>query len=264
MADGEQSLFNVVIPARFGSSRLPGKPLLKIAGKTMIQRVWENSGRAGAENVVVATDNQRIVDEVEGFGGMALMTRDTHRSGTDRISEVVGLLGWPDDTIIVNVQGDEPLLTPELILLAADALHTDARAGIATLATPIKEVSQLLSPHVVKVVFDEQRMALYFSRAPIPWVRDAFGDDVRDLERLPDGFLFYRHIGLYAYRVGSLLSMAGAGPSGLEMAESLEQLRALSYGIGIRVCVIEKAPGHGVDTPEDLMRVEALLLGDCD
>ncbi len=248
--------FIVVIPARFGSSRLPGKPLKDICGKTMIRRVYENAIESGADTVLVATDDRRIVDEVEGFGGRAMITEESHRSGTDRVAEVAKREGWSNDTVVVNLQGDEPFLAPALIRQVAHALTENRDTKMATLAAPITHANDLFAPQVVKVVVNSCSRALYFSRAPIPAVRDT---DLRALEKLPAHVSFLRHIGLYAYRVDSLRLIADAKAAPLELAESLEQLRAMWLGIGIHVSVIDAIPMHGVDTEEDLSRVRKVF-----
>ncbi|MBN2343066.1 MAG: 3-deoxy-manno-octulosonate cytidylyltransferase [Deltaproteobacteria bacterium] len=252
--------FKVVIPARYGSSRLPGKPLKIIAGKPMIQWVYENAQSAGADDVVVATDDQRIVSAVERFNGTAMMTAETHRSGTDRITEVATRKSWHADTIVVNLQGDEPGIQADLLRTVAGALHQHTEAQIATMATPITHAEDLFNPNVVKVVCDDNQLALYFSRAPIPWMRDEFKSDIVQNTRLPKDTTFLRHLGLYAYRVGALKQMSSAPPSDIELAESLEQLRAMSMGFRIHVSTIQQAPGHGVDTEADLKRVSESMV----
>lgn len=249
--------FRIVIPARFASTRLPGKPLRMLAGKPLLQHVWERGLEAGAEAVVVATDDLRIAQAAQAWGARALMTGDQHRSGTDRLAEVVSLLGWEADTIVVNLQGDEPLLPGALLAGAAAQLVEHPQAGIATLATPICGVQELVDPNVVKVVLRADGTASYFSRAPIPWCRDAFAAGMPST--LPSGVRFLRHIGLYAYRARALLELAQAPPAECEQAESLEQLRALALGVGIHVAVVAAAPGRGVDTEDDLRWVEEHL-----
>ncbi len=247
----------VVIPARLGSTRLPGKPLLEIAGKPMIQHVCDRAVEAGVGEVVVATDEQEVVAAVEAFGGAAVLTSASHESGTDRLAEVAELAGWGDDTIVVNLQGDEPLMDPVLIGDVAGNLDQDPVAGISTLATPILARSDIFSPDVVKVVVDKASHALYFSRAPIPWVRGDYGGD--DTEEMPSAIQPLRHLGIYAYRVGVLRQIATLPPVPIEQVECLEQLRALWHGIRIHVGVIDDAPGHGVDTQEDLERVRRIF-----
>ncbi|QZI68979.1 3-deoxy-manno-octulosonate cytidylyltransferase [Pseudomonas protegens] len=250
------SAFTVVIPARFASTRLPGKPLQLIAGKPMIQWVWEQACKSSAERVVVATDDQRIVEACQGFGAQALLTREDHNSGTDRLAEVAGKLGLAADAIVVNVQGDEPLIPPSVIdqVAANLAAHTEAR--MATLAEPIEDAQTLFNPNVVKVVTDLNGLALTFSRAPLPWARDAFA---KSHDQLPEGVPYRRHIGIYAYRAGFLHDFVSWGPCWLENTESLEQLRALWHGVRIHVADALEAPPTGVDTAEDLERVRRLL-----
>ncbi len=245
--------FGIVIPARFGSSRLPGKPLREIAGKPMIQWVWENAKQAGAEFVFIATDDARIEAVAQKFGAEVVMTSADHATGTDRLAEVVAKRQIPEQTIVVNVQGDEPLLAAKMMQLVAHSLAEFPEAGISTLANPITEASALFSPHAVKVVLDARGFALYFSRAPIPWDRDAFTHGVP--QKLPDDVRFLRHVGLYAYRAGALKRLSQEPQTLLEKSESLEQLRALHLGIPIVVSVVDEQPAHGVDTEEDLLVV---------
>ncbi|MFE8032406.1 3-deoxy-manno-octulosonate cytidylyltransferase [Thiohalocapsa marina] len=248
--------FKVVIPARHGSTRLPGKPLLDIAGKPMIQRVVERAQASGAGEVVVATDDQRIRDACESFGIAVEMTASSHRSGSDRLAEVIERRGWSDDAIVVNLQGDEPCMPPALIDQVAYNLATRNEIGMATLAHPIDDSDALFDAHVVKVVIDTAGFALYFSRAPIPWHRDEF---LGRKAALPKSVGFLRHIGLYAYRAAFLKRFVTLEPAPLEIAESLEQLRALWHGTPIHVGLAAEAPGPGVDTPDDLARVVRYL-----
>ncbi|MGZ5000544.1 MAG: 3-deoxy-manno-octulosonate cytidylyltransferase [Methylomonas sp.] len=249
--------FKVVIPARYGSTRLPGKPLLDIAGKPMIAHVCERALEADAEQVVVATDDQRIFDAVEGLGLKVVMTDANHQSGTERIAEVAQILGWADDDIVVNLQGDEPLIPPAYIRDAAGALASQTQAGIATLAAKIEDADEIFNPNAVKVVLDKDGYALYFSRAPIPWNRATFPDrHVPADSPLPH----LRHIGMYAYTVGFLSRYCNWPASPLESVESLEQLRILWHGEKVLVKIVEQTPEAGVDTEEDLWRV-ALRLG---
>ncbi len=251
------SPFFVVIPARYASSRLPGKPLLEIAGKPMIQHVHDRAVEAGAAGVFVATDDSRVSAAVEAFGGRAVMTADSHHSGTDRLAEVAVKAGWDDAQIVVNLQGDEPMMDPELVHHVADSLQRHAEADMTTLATPIERTEMVFDPHVVKVVCDVSGAALYFSRAPIPWVRDGYS--AQQTGPLPTGGDAYRHLGLYAYRVGALKRLTTLPPAPPEQLEALEQLRALYYGLRIHVSLVRHSPGHGVDTPEDLERVRVLM-----
>lgn len=246
--------FNVVIPARFASSRLPGKPLLKIAGKEMILHVCDKAQQAGAEEVIVATDDQRILGCVNDAGFKAVMTSQEHHSGTERLAEVANVLNWPDSTNIVNCQGDEPLIPPELIRDAALALIGQNEADVASLCAPITDMTEVFNPNAVKVVRDEANNALYFSRAPIPWDRDGFAEKKINFKQS-----YYRHIGIYAYTAGFLRRYITWPISTLETIESLEQLRILSKGEKIYIPAVEQAPEAGIDTQEDLDRVNSLL-----
>jgi len=247
--------FRVVIPARYASSRLPGKPLADIGGRPMVLHVLERALQAGAESVVVATDDVRVQQAVEAAGHQALMTSPEHQSGTERLVEVAETLGWPDDTLVVNVQGDEPLIDPALIREAARQLVLHDDAVMATLAHPIHDHADFINPNVVKVVSDEAGYALYFSRAPIPWPRDAFAVQ----QAMPHELGALRHIGLYAYRAGFLRTYASLASSPLERYEMLEQLRVLWHGHRISLGITPLAPAPGVDTPEDLERVRSLF-----
>lgn len=249
--------FHIVIPARFGSMRLPGKPLRLLAGKPLLQHVWERACEARASSVVIATDDERILDAARGWGASAQLTAEHHRSGTERLAEVAARLGWGPRTVVVNLQGDEPLVAGALVALVAAELIRHPDAGMATLATAIGSVDELFDPNLVKVVLRADDCAMYFSRAAIPWCRDAFAAGVPS--RLPVGVPFLRHIGLYAYRAEVLLQLAHAPVSACEEAESLEQLRALALGIPIRVARTASPPGRGVDTEHDLALVEQLL-----
>ncbi len=246
----------VVIPARFASSRLPGKPLADIAGQPMIVRVAAAARRARNDGVWVATDDARIVAAVARHGVDAVMTRADHPSGTDRIAEVADRLGWDDADIVVNVQGDEPLIDPAVVNAVADALHDDTGAAVATAAHRLMDAGDFFNPNVVKVVCDARGRALYFSRAPIPWDRDRFA---AGRDTLPADLAALRHIGLYAYRVGFLRRFGQLEAAPLERSESLEQLRALWHGYPIRVVTLDHPPAPGVDTAEDLDRVRRLF-----
>ncbi len=248
--------YKVVIPARYASTRLPGKPLRELLGKPMLQYVFEAASVCKAAEVVVATDDARIETAARDFGADVCLTAAEHASGTDRLAEVVARRGWPDDAIVVNVQGDEPLMPPALIDQVARDLADNPDAAIATIATPLVAAGEFFDTNVVKVVTDKAGFALYFSRAPIPWDRDLLHDDVR---ALPIGIVALRHIGIYAYRVGYLRRYAEMRPCPLEQAEQLEQLRALWYGERIHVAQAGQRPGPGVDTEEDLHIVEQLL-----
>lgn len=247
-------MFRVVIPARHRSTRLPGKPLRLLAGTPLVLHVHRIAERAGAAEVVVATDDERIRAACLAAGAAVEMTAVHHASGTDRIAEVAARRGWAGGDIVVNVQGDEPLLPPSLIGQAARLLADTPAAAIATLAAPIVNESEYLDPNVVKVVARPDGLALYFSRAPIPWNRD--GAEGAGAARHAGA---RRHVGLYAYRVSALRQLAAAPAAALELRERLEQLRALSIGLSIVVADAMERPGPGVDTPEDLERVEALL-----
>jgi 3-deoxy-manno-octulosonate cytidylyltransferase (CMP-KDO synthetase) len=248
--------FKVVIPARYASTRLPGKPLLNIAGKPMIAHVCERAQEAYAEEIIVATDDERIFQAVYDLGIKAVMTRPDHQSGTERIAEVAQHCGWAGSEIIVNLQGDEPLIPPATIREVAFALAGQKQAGIATLAAKIIDSEEIFNPNAVKVVLNKAGYALYFSRAPIPWERDTFGQP----DRKPSGRMPYlRHIGLYAYTVDFLNRYCSWETSSIELVESLEQLRILWNGEAILVKTVDKTPEAGVDTPEDLMRVEQVL-----
>jgi 3-deoxy-manno-octulosonate cytidylyltransferase (CMP-KDO synthetase) len=247
--------FSVLIPARYASTRLPGKPLADIAGKPMIVRVAERAQASGAARVAVATDDRRIAAVVEAHGYTACMTRPDHPTGTDRLAEAALQLGLADDAIVVNVQGDEPLLAPDLIRSMAALLAAHGDAAMATACHLIADPAEAFNPNVVKVVLDRAGYALYFSRATIPWARDAFAVN---RERIPKGLPLYRHYGLYAYRVGFLRAFPTLAPAPVERFEALEQLRALWHGYRIIVEVTTGTPAPGVDTPEDLERVRAL------
>jgi 3-deoxy-manno-octulosonate cytidylyltransferase (CMP-KDO synthetase) len=248
--------FTVIIPARYESKRLPGKPLRMLAGRPMVQHVYDQAVASGAELVAIATDDMRIEVAAQSFGARAVLTSSEHRSGTDRIAEAALVLGLEPDVIVVNLQGDEPLMPPASIAQVAQDLADNREADIATLCAPIRSVDELFDPHVVKVVRDRRGYGLYFSRAPIPWARDAF---LNNQEELPLLDAFFRHVGLYAYRVGFLQTYVNWEVSPLEEAEALEQLRALDNHRRIHVAEAVELPGPGVDTEEDFQRVEALL-----
>lgn len=249
-------MFRVVIPARYASTRLPGKALLSIAGKPMIQWVYERASASRASEVLVATDDLLIVSAAHSFGAETVMTAMTHESGTDRIAEVARLQGWADSDIIVNVQGDEPVIPPALIDQVAALLETHPSAHIATLATPITSIAEFMDPNAVKVVTDIGGRALYFSRAPIPFERDGAASGIVSQTSFASA---RRHIGIYGYRVSGLLRMASLKRSALEQHEKLEQLRALENGLEIRVADCTEPPGPDVNTAADLERVTALL-----
>ncbi|RJT47435.1 3-deoxy-manno-octulosonate cytidylyltransferase [Rahnella woolbedingensis] len=245
--------FIAIIPARFGSSRLPGKPLADINGKPMVVHVMERALESGAKRVIVATDHPDVAKAVEAAGGEVCLTRPDHESGTERLAEVIELCQFADDEIIVNVQGDEPLIPPVIIRQVADNL-AKSEAGMATLAVPIETAEEAFNPNAVKVVRDARGYALYFSRATIPWERERFA-----VSKETVGDTFLRHIGIYAYRAGFIRQYVKWEPSQLEHIELLEQLRVLWYGEKIHVDVAKAIPSVGVDTAEDLERVRAIL-----
>ncbi|MFZ2163793.1 MAG: 3-deoxy-manno-octulosonate cytidylyltransferase [Sideroxyarcus sp.] len=247
--------FKVVIPARFASTRLPGKPLLDIAGKPMVIRVAEQAAQSGAQQIIIATDHQPIVAAAQEHGFQACMTRADHTSGTDRIAEVAAQQGWPDDTIVVNVQGDEPLIPPQLIRAVAQHLHDHSECAIATACHAIHDEASMRNPNIVKVVLDKFGNALYFSRAPIPWPRDAYAQG----QPLSPNVIVLRHVGIYAYRASFLRDFGKLTPTSLEQIESLEQLRALYYGYKIGVTKTDQAPPSGVDTEQDLQVARRLF-----
>lgn len=254
----ERLAFKVLIPARMRSTRLPGKMLADIAGKPLVAWVAERARASGADEVVVATDHQDIADAVAARGIRVCTTSAAHETGTDRLAEAVGLLGLADAEIVVNVQGDEPLIDPQLVRKVAAELALRPKASIATAVHPITDAQAFFDPNVVKVVIDTEGYAQYFSRAPIPYARDAFA---KGRERLPEGLPAYRHIGIYAYRVGFLRRYATLSPTGAERFEALEQLRALGHGHRIAVAFWERPMEAGVDTAEDLERVRRKLAG---
>lgn len=255
MTGGTAPAFRVVIPARLGSTRLPRKVLLDLGGKPVIQHVWEAAQRTGAAETVIATDSDEVVDVCRGFGAEVQLTSAQHRSGTDRASETARLRRWGADAIVVNLQGDEPLMPPALVRRAAALLAAAPEAHIATLCHPIHAPDEWHNPNVVKVVMDLRGYALYFSRAPVPWRRDG---STAVAPQMPAG-LAYRHIGLYAYRVAALEEFSQLPSAPLEDCEALEQLRALTHGFRIRMGVVDEPPPRGIDTEDDLKAVVALL-----
>jgi len=248
--------FHVAIPARHGSTRLPGKMLAPIRGKPMLQWVYERAQASGARDVLIATDDAAIAAAASSFGAVARMTSAAHASGTDRLAELATMERWPESDIVVNVQGDEPLIPPTLIRQVATLLDSDPEAAIATLATPVESLEEFLDPNAVKVVADAKGRALYFSRAPIPWNRDGAPSGLTS-QRVFAGAR--RHVGIYAYRVGALRRLASLAPTALEKAETLEQLRALENGLLIRVADAAEKPGPDVNTAEDLKRITELM-----
>lgn len=241
--------FHVVIPARFSSTRLPGKPMLLIGGKPMVVRVAEQAAKSGAQQIWIATDHQPIMATIHEHGFKACMTKADHPSGTDRIAEVVTQQNWADDTIIVNVQGDEPLIPPQLIHDVAQHLHDHPECAIATACHPVHDEASMRNPNIVKAVLDKDSNAMYFSRAPIPYPRDAFANNTT----LPANLGVLRHIGIYAYRASFLRAYSKLAPTAIEQIEALEQLRALWHGYKIGVTVTQDAPPSGVDTEADLI-----------
>ncbi len=249
--------FTVVIPSRYGSSRLPGKPLLDIAGKPMVQRVWEQAMASDANRVVIATDDERIFELASDLGAEVCMTSSEHPSGTDRLQEVVSELALDGEHVVVNVQGDEPLIPVEVINQVAANLVHSAEADIATLCEPISTVEELLNPNAVKVVADKAGLALYFSRSPIPWPRE---QNLIVGEPLPTSSNWFRHIGIYAYKVSFLHQYVRWDPAPLELLEQLEQLRALYHGVRIHVAKAVSDVPAGVDTPQDLENIRAKFI----
>ena len=245
--------FHVVIPARYASTRLPGKPLLSIADKPMVIRVAEQAAQSGAQQVWIATDHQAIADVASQHGYHVCLTQASHASGTDRIAEVVEKNAWADDTIVVNVQGDEPLIPPELIRSVAEHLHDHPECVIATACHAIRDEASMRNPNIVKAVLDKNGNALYFSRAPIPWPRDDFAQNTSPTREMKVmDYPVLRHIGIYAYRASFLRIYSQLAPAQIEQTEALEQLRALFHGYKIGVFVTDQAPPGGVDTEQDL------------
>ena len=248
----------LVIPARYASTRLPGKPLRELAGKPMIQHVFERAQDAaksvGFDSIVIATDDARIQSCCQGFGAEVCMTSEKHETGSDRLAEVVNIYGWDDETVVVNLQGDEPLTPISSLQQVTTNILNNSEASIATLATPLESDDEYNDPNVVQVVTDKMGMALYFSRAPIPFQRDLKNNDAVHVSDFA-----LRHIGIYAYRASYLKQFANMEVCPLEQLEKLEQLRAMWHGAKIHVAVAEEVPGHGVDTEADLRAVEKIL-----
>ena len=249
--------YRIVIPARMASERLPGKPLLPIAGRSLLEHVWRRAKESAAEEIVIATDSGEILESAHAFGARAVLTSPDHSSGSDRIAECAEQLGWSDDSLLVNLQGDEPLMPPACLDQAAELLRSDAAADVASLYWPIADAAEVDDPNAVKVVVGLDGAALYFSRAPVPHPRGLDGA----AEGLAAGIGWNRHIGLYAYRVGALRAFTAWNPTPLEQAEKLEQLRFLEHGRRIVMAKAAERIPAGVDTPEDLRRVRALMEG---
>ena len=248
--------FRIIIPARYDSSRLPGKPLRLIAGKPLLQHVFECAKRSNAQHIVIATDDERIQQAAAGFGAEVCMTASTHASGTERLAEVISKLNIDDDEIILNLQGDEPLMPAACLDQVASLLGHKPDAMMASLCEPIDHVEDMFNPNVVKVVLSRDDDAIYFSRAPVPWHRDTFAAPV---DALPQENVFFRHIGLYAYRAGFVNQYLNLSASPIEKIESLEQLRVLWHGYNIAMAIACEKPGPGVDTEAELAMVEKML-----
>jgi len=251
--------FHIIIPARYASARLPGKPLRQLAGKPILQHVYEQANKSQAKSVVIATDDDRIKQVAESFGADVCMTSTEHTSGTERLAEVIDIKNFVDDDIILNLQGDEPMMPPVCLDQVAALLVKNTDCKMASLCEPVATAEDLFDPNVVKVVLDKNRHAIYFSRAPLPWHREAFSDNARVLPSEPD--LYYRHIGLYAYRAGFIKTYLTLAASPIEKAESLEQLRVLWHGNKIAMDIARETPGPGIDTEEDLQKVAAMFTG---
>jgi 3-deoxy-manno-octulosonate cytidylyltransferase (CMP-KDO synthetase) len=247
-------MIHVIIPARYSAARLPGKPLLVVGDRPLIQWVWQCARASEAVSVIIATDDPRVRDAVQSFGAECLMTSPLHASGTDRIAEVVRTKGFAADDIVVNLQGDEPMMPARVVNEVAAALHARPQIDIATAVAPIHTLEEFLDPSCVKALRAGDGSALYFSRAPVPWPRDSVAGG-----RPTEYAGAWRHVGIYAYRVRSLLQFAAWPPTPLEEAEKLEQLRALEHGMRIHLVILSEAPPAGVDTPQDLERVRAGL-----
>lgn len=249
--------FHIIIPARYASTRLPGKPLRLLAGKPILQHVFEQAARSKAKSIIIATDDDSIKQFAESIGAKVCMTSALHTSGTERLAEVIANNNFAEDDIILNLQGDEPLMPPACLDQVASLLLNNTDCKMASLCEPISTAEDLFDPNVVKVVLDKHQHAIYFSRAPVPWHRDAFRDNRRALPVEAD--IYFRHIGLYAYRAGFIKAYLAMAPSPIEQVESLEQLRVLWHGDKIAMAIAQEIPGPGIDTEEDLQKVEAML-----
>ncbi len=250
--------YKIVIPARFASTRLPGKPLLPLAGKPILQYVYQQAIQSHADEVLIATDDERIYEVAKGFGADVILTAKHHENGTDRIAEVAQKRNWEENQVVVNVQGDEPLIPVDLIEKVAKGLLNNPAAGMSSLCTSIEDYADFIDPNVVKVVLNAQGFAMYFSRSPIPFDREL---NRQQQAQLSTHINCYRHIGMYAYRAGFLQQYQSMQIAEIEQTESLEQLRALYYGVRIYMSQVADMPAHGVDTAEDLARLEVLLTG---
>lgn len=244
----------IIIPARYQSSRLPGKPLIEIAGKPLIQYVYEQAKKASADRVIIATDDARIENTVKKFHGEVCLTSVHHQSGTERLAEAVDLLGIHPKDIVINIQGDEPFIPPIIINQVIDRLNKDKKANIATLCEPMNSIEDVFNSNINKVILDHEGYAIYFSRAPIPYYRDGFKD-----KKMPKNFYYYRHVGIYGYRAEFIKQYVNWKPSAIEKIESLEQLRVLYYGEKIAVDVALEPSGIGIDTPEDLEKAREIM-----
>lgn len=251
--------FHIIIPARYASTRLPGKPLRQLAGKSILQHVYEQANKSLAKSVIIATDDERIKQAADAFGADVCMTSTEHTSGTERLAEVIDIKEFAEDDIILNLQGDEPMMPPACLDQVASLLVDNAECKMASLCEPVTTVEDLFDPNVVKVVLDKNRHAIYFSRAPLPWHRDDFAGNAKVLPSDKD--LYYRHIGLYAYRAGFIKTYLTLAASPIEKAESLEQLRVLWHGYKIAMDIARESPGPGIDTEDDLQKVEAMISG---
>ena len=251
--------FHIIIPARYASTRLPGKPLRLLAGKPILQHVYEQARQSQAVSVIIATDDERIQQAAQAFGAEVCMTSTEHSSGTERLAEVIDVMNFKEDEIILNLQGDEPMMPSSCLDQVAALLQNNADCKMASLCEPISSADELFDPNAVKVVLDKNKHAIYFSRAPLPWHRDAFANNSKVLPAEPD--LYYRHIGLYAYRAGFIKTYLTLSASPIEKAESLEQLRVLWHGENIAMDIAHESPGTGIDTEEDLIKAEAQLTG---
>lgn len=255
MSKAKMSAYHIVIPARFASERLPGKVLLDLAGKPLLQHVWQRACESDAESVIIATDDERIVRVAEAFGAQVVLTRSDHQSGSDRIAECAAKLAWPDEQLVVNLQGDEPLMPPACLDQVATLLNQRPDCEVASLYWPITEAGEVQNPNAVKVVTDSNNRAMYFSRAPIPFARGFSSID----QAIAAGVEWKRHLGLYAYRLSALRRYTACAPTPLEISERLEQLRIMEQGGRIAMAAACEFIPAGIDTPDDLQRVRNLI-----